>query len=175
MTNLNSSAFKFCPGCGENSFVANSEKSFKCEKCGFTFFINSAAATAALIFDNADRLLVVVRKFDPAKGTLDLPGGFVDPGETVEQALRREVKEELNIEVSELVYFGSFSNFYEYAGIVYSTTDMAYQCRIDNIADIKPGDDVETFSFYHREQIKPELFGLDSIRLIITEFLESTS
>ncbi len=155
--------------------MANGEKSFECKECGFTFFINSAASTAALIFDSADRLLVVVRKFDPAKGTYDLPGGFVDPGETAEQAVRREIKEELNLDVAALSYFGTFNNSYEYKGIVYSTTDIAYQCRIEDIDDIKPGDDVESYLFCFCDQLDPERFGLDSIRQIVLKFIEAAS
>ena len=55
---------------------------------------------------NADgELLVVTRNRDPAKGTWDLPGGFLDPGETYEQGLRRELREELNLDIFALRYF----------------------------------------------------------------------
>ena len=66
--------FRYCPICGSSEFQENSEKSKKCRKCGFEFFMNPSAATAAFIVDEQGRVLVVRRSKDPAKGTFDLPG-----------------------------------------------------------------------------------------------------
>src|SRR2546427_6340645 len=52
----------------------------------------------AVIFDG-DRVLLVKRAHDPLKGEWSLPGGAVDRGETLEQAVAREIKEETGLEV----------------------------------------------------------------------------
>ena len=70
--------FRYCPVCGSQHFVINNFKSKKCEDCGFTYYANPCAATAAFILNDRNELLVVRRAKEPAKGTLDLPGGFVD-------------------------------------------------------------------------------------------------
>lgn len=67
--------FKYCPACGSSHFETNSEKSKLCRSCGFEYFVNPSAATAAFIMNERGELLVERRKREPAKGMLDLPGG----------------------------------------------------------------------------------------------------
>ena len=81
-----------CPKCGSLSFDFDGEKVYNCNKCQYQFFFNAASAVGAIII-NEGRLLTGVRALDPAKGLLDLPGGFVDPGESLEEALLRELQE----------------------------------------------------------------------------------
>jgi ADP-ribose pyrophosphatase YjhB (NUDIX family) len=61
----------------------------------------------ALIFQN-DRILMVERAGEPLKGWWSLPGGVVETGETLEQAVRREVREETGLEVGELGFVEVF-------------------------------------------------------------------
>ena len=56
---------------------------------------------------------------------LDLPGGFVDENERLEEALQREVKEELGISIDNWKYLTSQANRYLYKGIAYPTCDGA--------------------------------------------------
>ena len=77
--------FAYCPVCGSKHFDQQNFKSKKCQNCGFEYYTNPSAATAAFIINNEGQLLVLTRKKEPAKGTLDLPGGFCDIGETLEQ------------------------------------------------------------------------------------------
>ena len=74
--------FKFCPVCGSRRWVEHNFKSKACEDCGFVYYANPSSATAAFILNGHDELLVVRRAKEPSKGTLDLPGGFVDIGDT---------------------------------------------------------------------------------------------
>lgn len=72
-------------------------------------------ATPALTVDcvvfNADgNVLLIRRKYDPFKGSYALPGGFVDVGERVEDACRRELREETGLEVGELRLIGVYSD-----------------------------------------------------------------
>ena len=72
------SQFKYCPKCGSVHFEINNEKSKRCADCEFVYYFNPSAATVALIMNERNELLVCRRAKDPAKGTLDLPGGFID-------------------------------------------------------------------------------------------------
>ena len=86
--------FLYCPKCGSSHFEINNEKSKKCADCGFVYYFNPSAATVALILNEKNELLVCRRAKEPAKGTLDLPGGFIDMNETGEEGVAREVLEE---------------------------------------------------------------------------------
>ena len=85
------SQFKYCPKCGSVHFEINNEKSKRCADCEFVYYFNPSAATVALIMNERNELLVCRRAKDPAKGTLDLPGGFIDMAETGEEGVSREV------------------------------------------------------------------------------------
>ena len=86
------SQFRYCPKCGSEHFEIHNEKSKQCKDCGFVYYFNSSAATVALILNGRNELLVCRRAKEPAKGTLDLPGGFIDMAETGEEGVAREVK-----------------------------------------------------------------------------------
>ncbi len=167
------SCFTYCPKCGARVLRPCEQMAYQCGSCGFRFYLNVAAAVVAIITDDDNRLLVAVRAKDPAKGTLDLPGGFVDPDETAEEALRREIREELNLEVIETKYLFSVPNEYPYGGVLYRTLDMVYRCKVRNFADMKPADDVGTIQWIPIRQLDPEKFGLKSIRQIVKRLIAS--
>ena len=86
--------WNYCPKCGSKQFVVHDFKSKHCEACGFTYYFNAAAAVIAIIENEKGEMLVARRGEEPAKGTLDFIGGFVDPGEGFEEAVVREIEEE---------------------------------------------------------------------------------
>jgi 8-oxo-dGTP diphosphatase len=69
-----------------------------------------ALTTDCAIFDGNDRVLLIRRGHPPFEGAYALPGGFVEIGETVDEACRREVLEEVGIEVGELRLVGVYSD-----------------------------------------------------------------
>lgn len=119
----------------------------KCELCKFEYFFNSAAAVSAIIIDSKSRIMLTRRAFNPEKGKLDLPGGFVEHNETAEEAIVRELNEELGAMVKNIKYFGSFSNKYEYSELTIHTLDTTFIIELDN-KPIKAMDDVESFSYW---------------------------
>ena len=135
-----------------------------CRDCGFRFYINVAAAVAAIILDDEGRILLTRRAKEPAKDTWDLPGGFVDFGETAEEALKREVLEELNLDLDTFAYFRTLPNVYEYAGFNYRTLDLFYTCRAKDLKQIKTLDDVSGYEFKSPGDIVLDDVGLLSIR-----------
>jgi 8-oxo-dGTP diphosphatase len=72
--------------------------------------VTPALAVDCVILDAGGRLLLIRRKNEPFKNGYALPGGFVDVGETVEAACRREVQEELGIEIGPLRLVGVYSD-----------------------------------------------------------------
>jgi NAD+ diphosphatase len=161
--------FKFCPKCGRQEFVPDTEKSLKCENCGFRYFINMNAAVAAIIRNDKNEVLFTVRKHEPAAGLLDLPGGFVDMGETAEDAIVREVFEELNLTITDTAFCGSYTNKYVYCEIEYQTLDLVFNCLVENFQNIQAADDVSGFVFRDPMSVSPEEIGLKSVREIVKD------
>ncbi len=156
--------FKYCPRCGSAQFAINDFKSKRCDDCGFVFYFNPLSATVAFILDSNNRLLVARRAKEPAKGTLDLPGGFSDSFETAEEGVIREVKEETGLTVVSAEYLFSLPNIYVYSGFEEHTLDLFFLCRVQESDKIAADDDVETLQWIPIEEIEPEKFGLQSIR-----------
>lgn len=164
--------FKYCPKCGSVHFEIRNEKAKKCADCGFVYYFNSSAATVAFIQNEREELLVCRRAKDPAKGTLDLPGGFIDMFETGEQGVAREVMEETGLKVAGTEYLFSLPNTYLYSGFLVHTLDLFYLCKVENDSRIQAMDDVAESFWMPLDRIRPEEFGLDSVREGVTRFLK---
>ena len=161
--------FKYCPQCGHKDLKADSEKSMRCNACGFRYFINMSASVAAIIRNDRGEVLFTVRKHEPSAGSLDLPGGFVDLGETAEQAVVREIAEELNLTITHLDYLATFTNKYLYSGIEYETLDLVFNCSVETFTGIQVADDVTGFVFRDVRDVHPDEIGLDSIKRIVKQ------
>ncbi|MDR3339701.1 MAG: NUDIX domain-containing protein [Candidatus Symbiothrix sp.] len=163
--------FNYCPKCGSIRFVENNFKSKQCENCGFVYYFNSSAATAIFITNSKGQLLTVRRAKNPAKGTLDLPGGFVDLHETAEEAITREVQEETGLIIKKPVYLFSLPNIYTYSGFDVHTLDLFYACTVEDLTGLHPDDDAADLYFLDKKEIQAAAFGLDSIRKAIKIWL----
>jgi mutator protein MutT len=161
----------YCPKCGSSEFSFREDQSFLCNTCQFHLYINSAAAVAALIVNDKGEILLTRRAFDPQKGMLDLPGGFVDIMETAENALFREIKEELNLEIEEYDYFMSYPNEYIFGGLSVFTLDLAYICSVKNFNNIHAKDDISDYQFCKLSDIKFAEICNGSISKIIKAFV----
>jgi len=163
---------KFCPKCGSRTFGSADGHCLKCSDCGFIMFINSSAAVAALIKNERGQLLLTVRGIEPGYGMLDLPGGFVNPGESAESAVKRELKEELGIEVKSLEYLFSAPNEYIYKGLSVFTLDMAFRVVPETVDGLKAMDDIKGFNFYSEEEINFEKIPAPSINYFVRQFFK---
>jgi len=167
--------FRFCPVCGSAHWEINNFKSKHCADCGFTYYGNPSAAVACFIQNKQGELLVCRRANDPAKGTLDLPGGFVDLYESAEEALKREIKEELNLDLTDIRFLQSIPNLYEYSGMVIHTLDLLFTAKVEDLNPLQAADDVQEAIFMKLNTISPDDFGLDSIKKGIIAFLKATT
>jgi ADP-ribose pyrophosphatase YjhB (NUDIX family) len=107
-------ATRFCPRCGAPDPEIALPRSLHCMACDFHQFFNPKPVACAIPRDSGGRLWLLRRGFAPGAGLWTFPGGYVDLGESVQDAARREVREELDIDVElgELigVYSGPATN-----------------------------------------------------------------
>lgn len=165
--------FLYCPECGSPRFEVNNVKSKKCADCGFVYYFNPSAATVAFILNEKNELLVCRRAKEPAKGTLDLPGGFIDMGETGEEGVAREVLEETGLKVKKADYLFTLPNIYIYSGFPVHTLDMFFLCTVEDADHFCAMDDVADSFFLPLSDVHAEEFGLDSVRQGVVRFLAS--
>ncbi len=164
--------FCYCPRCGSACFVENDASSKRCNDCGFVYYLNPKASVAAVIMDSQSRILVCRRAFEPSRGMLDLPGGFTECGETAEEAVMRELTEEIGWTPKQMTYLCSYPNIYRYSGFDVYTMDLFYLCKLDEGVQLKAGDDVADCFWLSRQEINPEEFAFQSIRQVIKNLSE---
>lgn len=169
----NQDRFRFCPHCGKQGITLHPDHALRCDGCGFVLFINVATAVGAIITDERGRILLLRRGYEPAKGKLGAPGGFVSPGEGAEEALIREVKEETNLEVTSVRYLCSFPNRYPYKEILYTTTDLYYVCSVRSLASLQAMDEVESCALLDPAEIRQEELAFDSLREALRQYTSS--
>ena len=94
----------FCPVCGHRTEAKEGDWGRRCPECGHVGYPHLSPATLILVQDGP-RLLLAQK---PGWGTRwSILAGFVEPGESLEECVRREVKEEVGLDVDTLAYAGS--------------------------------------------------------------------
>lgn len=165
--------FRYCPKCAAAAMRFIGTKLLRCEACGFELYMNPAAAVGGVIVDPRGRMVVLVRGKEPGKGLWDLPGGFVDPGETAEEALAREIREEVGLEVAAMRYLGSWPNVYHYGGIAYRTLDFGFACEATGVEKARPMDgEAERVLLLELAEIDLARFAFGSVGRIVEAYLQ---
>lgn len=136
-----SALFLHCPKCAAARTTEMDAVRFVCEACGFVYYYNVAVSSAVLILAENGSALFIRRAREPGKNKLALPGGFIDRGETAEDAAIREVSEEAGVKLSRVEFFASFPNLYSYRGVDYPVVDLFFIGRVTS-AVASPLDDV---------------------------------
>jgi NAD+ diphosphatase len=95
----------FCGRCGAILKTSQTERAKECPKCGLLHFPRLAPAIIVMVERGNELLLARSRHFMP--GMYSVLAGFVEPGESLEEAVVREVKEEVGVDVKDIRYFGS--------------------------------------------------------------------
>lgn len=96
---------KFCGRCGIQLRTSLTERTKECPECGLLHFPRLAPAIIVLVERGHELLLARSRHF--LQGMYSVLAGFAEPGESLEEAVMREVKEEVGISIKDIRYFGS--------------------------------------------------------------------
>jgi NAD+ diphosphatase len=98
---------RYCIECGK-PLTKTSGAAYVCADNHY-YYNNPRAAAAVVIFNENNEILVSKRAIEPRKGTYDLPGGFVEPNETVEDAVIREMSEETTLTIDKTHILASYA------------------------------------------------------------------
>ena len=126
------SGFRFCPLCGERLEPKPAPPDAgrpACPKGHFVHFDNPPPTVQGWI-ERDGAYLILRRNEEPYAGEWDLPGGFVEMGESPMEAVVREVAEETGLTVTPTGVIGAFTS--EYGSPGRHTIDIAYLCRIES-------------------------------------------
>ena len=85
------------------------DKHYHCNKCNRTVYLDPKVAVASIITKEKGDIMLVKRAVDPSIGKWSFPSGFVDQGENLEDALIREVREEINLSIKVNYLIGVYS------------------------------------------------------------------
>jgi len=133
---------QYCGRCG-TSLVdrGNNDRARECPGCGLVQFPRISPAVMALV--RRDERLLLARSPHFPRGFYSVLAGFVDPGETLEACLRREVREEVGLEVDNIEYFASQPWPFPHSLMVAFTCDYAGgEIRVD-------GEEILEADWYH--------------------------
>ena len=157
--------FQRCPRCGSEGIFFEHRKALVCPDCQFRYYINPASGVGVLLREPGGRLVVTRRALDPGAGLFDLPGGFVDFEESLEDAARRELTEEIGFTPGPLDYVGSFPNIYNFRDVTYHVIDTFFESEIPAGISFKldPGE-IEGLELVDPEEITLEQFAFGSHR-----------
>jgi len=164
--------FRHCPQCGQKRLEPPQRPVLECSECGFTLFFNPALAAGAFLTHPERGLLFLRRAKDPARGKLALPGGFIDYQETAEQGLRREIREEVGLEVGDLEFLCSQVNHYEYRGVTYPVVDIYFTASCPPQAIARALDGVEALCWLQPHQVRLDDLAFPSLRAAMEHYRE---
>lgn len=158
---------QYCGRCGTPTRHRASERARECPSCGQVHYPRIAPAIMALVRRGEELLLARSPHFPP--GMYSALAGFVEPGETLEQTLVREVREEVGIEVANLRYFASQPWPFPHSLMIAFNADYA-----GGEITPEPGE-IEAADWFSASRLPPVLPGKISIsrRLIDAALAES--
>lgn len=145
----------FCARCGailQRKVVYGHERPY-CPRCGYVVYYNPKLVAVGILV-NDGKVLLVRRGMNPGRGLWGMPGGYVDMGEVVEEAVAREVWEETGLKTQARRLVGLHSE----AGLpqvlaVYEMETLS--------GDVTPGEEVMDAAFFPLDELPPMAFPRD--------------
>lgn len=162
---------RYCPKCGKPIRLAN-RRTYVCRHCGFTYYRNAVPANAGILTRSDGAILLTRRARAPRKGSWNLPGGFLDLEESMEQSLYREMQEELGVRPTNVRYLASFTDRYLFKGDNYHMIVFVYTGQVA-IKGLRAADDVSEIRFFKPRAIPWKELSFANDRDALRLFLRS--
>jgi NAD+ diphosphatase len=155
---------QFCGRCGAPTEKKATERAKLCPRCGLHHFPRLAPAIIVLV--ERDHALLLARSRHFAKGMYSVIAGFVEPGETLEEAVVREVREEIGISIKDVRYFGSQPWPFPHSLMIgFTATYEGGEIVLDD-------SEIEDAGWFTRDNLPPLPGKISIARKLIDGFLE---
>lgn len=154
--------FKFCTNCATQ--LTDKGEFKQCPKCHKYYFFNAKPTVTVIVSNDKDEILLTKRAREPFKDWWDLPGGFVEEDESLEQAAQRELEEETGLKIGQLQYVGSVAEDYHFEGEIFSIVAAIFTGKVPGDAKVTVADDVIDYVFVPKQEIDPEKIAFDNQR-----------
>jgi 8-oxo-dGTP diphosphatase len=162
--------FSFCPVCGfkiEEKFLPKEERvRLICTKCEFIFYQNPKPTVSALIVNDKNQIILTKRGIEPFLNYWDIPGGFMEIGETPVDGLKREMLEELSVHIEPIRLLGIYMDTYGNEDI--TTLNIFYVAKIVT-GNINPQSDVIDVKWFDLDNI-PEKIAFKNSKSAIEDY-----
>ena len=158
--------FLHCPRCATPASPTDSDgpNPFDCAFCGFRYYFNPAAAVAVFITRPDGRTLLIRRAKDPARGRLAPAGGFIDIGERAEDAVGREIAEELGMRLGDVRFLCSQPNRYEFRDVTYPVLDLFFTATTPDAEPDPDPDEVSAAAWHDPASVAEDDLAFPSMR-----------
>lgn len=146
--------WNYCGTCGASLVITHDGQSDKphCAKCRRFFYRNPIPAACCFVRRERDELLFAQRAVEPAKGHWCLPGGFVELGETTEEAALRELREETGLHAAHARLLGVSTKQSPVSGAV-----LVLGYLVDEwTGELQPDSDAMDLRFFRRHE-RPQI------------------
>lgn len=162
----------YCSSCGKKLRSERHEgvQRYVCKACKAVYYDNPKPCVSAVIVDN-QKILLTKRAIEPGCNKWDFVGGFLDKGEDPETALRREVKEELGVEISRYQFFGIYMDVYGEKGD--STLNIVYVCQLEGEPSITTSEFNE-IKWFSRSEL-PGDYSFEVMKEVLEDYAKSVS
>ena len=160
--------YRHCPMCGhrlESRVVLRHDPPrLVCGGCGFVFYLDPKVAVGAITTHDGG-IVLLRRAIEPGYGKWVFPGGYVDRGETLEEAVRREAMEEVNLEIRII----HLLNAYSYAGR--PVIVLVYEADVTG-GTLKGGEEALEVRCFRPEEIPWKELAFQSTREALRDYLD---
>ena len=143
--------WRLCPRCGAE--LAGNAARLVCDACGFIVYASSKPTAGALCVEDG-RVLLTRRAHPPFQGSWDLPGGFLEEGESPLDGLRRELKEETGLDVEPQRFLGIWMDRYGGDSTAEATLNLYWTAHVVG-GQAAPADDVAELRWFGRDELPP--------------------
>ena len=166
-----SEIFRHCPKCGVALGEAVPGSRLECAGCGFVYYFNPTVASACFINNDAGLILLVKRAKEPSKGKWAPPGGFIDIGERAEDGVRREIREEVGLDIINLQFLCSQPNRYDFRGVTYPVLDLFFTARTSGGKTTMEEAEVLAAEWVEPTKVSPADMAFPSMQAAFREYL----